>query len=211
MQGYTSTQAGAAFLPMILLIFLLSRWAGGLVKKFGARLPLVVGPAIAAMGYALFLQSGVGNSYWTSFFPATIILGLGMAVSVAPLTTVVMNSITRDHAGAASGVNNAVSRIAGLLAIAILGLVMTKVFNQQLIARLQTSAISLTVQQEIIDQRSQLAGIKTNDERIHQMVQESFVAGYKVIVLIGVMLSIASSLSAAAFIEAKDHFSQVRF
>src|SRR5262249_45942969 len=145
-QGYTPTEAGAAILPLILLIFLLSRWAGGLVKQFGPKLPLIVGPAIAALGFALFLRSGVSESYWISFFPAIVILGLGMAVSVAPLTTVVMNSAATEHVGAASGINNAISRIAGLLAIAILGLIMIMVFNQQLVKNI--SVLPITTQQE---------------------------------------------------------------
>lgn len=202
-QGYSATQAGAALLPLILLIFLLSRWAGGLVKKFGSRLPLLIGPAIAAFGYALFLRSGINDSYWTVFFPAIVVLGLGMAMSIAPLTTVVMNSVPQDHAGAASGVNNAVSRIAGLLAIAVFGLVMTMIFNQQLVERLKTSSVTATVQQKIIQERSQFMDIKTTDPNVKQIIQESFVAGYKVIFWIGILLSLASSLSAALFIRGK--------
>lgn len=202
-QGYTATQAGAALLPLILLMFLLSRWAGGLVKQFGPRLPLVIGPAIAAVGFALFLRSGIGDSYWTSFFPAATVLGLGMAVSVAPLTTVVMNSIALDHVGAASGVNNAISRIAGLLAIAIFGLVMTTIFNQKLIKGVKTYSIPTAIQQEIINQRSQLADIKTKNEYAQRLVQESFIAGYKTILWIAVAMALASSLSAVLLIRGK--------
>jgi EmrB/QacA subfamily drug resistance transporter len=203
-QGYSATEAGTAIIPLILLIFLLSRWAGGLIKRFSPKIPLVVGPAIAALGFALFLRAGIGKSYWLGFFPAIVTLGLGMAICVAPLTTVVMISIPPYHAGAASGVNNAISRIAGLLAVAILGLIMTMIFNQQLVKHLKSSAIPLTVQNEIIKQQSLLANIKTNDARAEQIIQQSFLAGYKVVLWVATALALASSLSAAMIIVVKE-------
>jgi EmrB/QacA subfamily drug resistance transporter len=135
-QGYTPLEAGLALLPFVIVMFLLSRWSGGLSARVGVRLPLIVGPAIAAVGLVLFARPGIGGSYWTTFGPAALVLGLGMATAVAPLTTAVMGAAGEEHAGVASGVNNAVSRTGGLIAVAILGLVIVAAFQGSLGARL---------------------------------------------------------------------------
>lgn len=122
-QHYSPLATGAALLPMILLMFISSRWSGALVTRIGARIPLTVGAIFAGLGFALFGFAGVGGSYWSTFFPAVLLLGLGTSTFVAPLTTTVMNSAPSAHAGSASGINNAVSRVAGLLAIAVLGII----------------------------------------------------------------------------------------
>src|SRR5262249_58460041 len=135
-QRYSPTAAGAALLPFILIMSFLSRWSGGLVARYGPKLPLAVGPVITAAGYLLFLLPGIGGNYWANFFPPVVVLGLGMAITVAPLTTTVMNSIGQKRAGIASGVNNAVARTASLVAIAVLGVVMLQAFKSSLDRRL---------------------------------------------------------------------------
>ena len=147
-------------MPLILLIFVLSRWSGGLVARYGPTRPLVIGPLIAALGFALFALPSVGGSYWKTFLPAIIVLGFGMAVTVAPLTTVVMNSVNQSRVGAASGINNAVARIAGVLAIAILGIVMVKVFGARLGHDLTQLSLPPGVLQQLQSEETKLADLR---------------------------------------------------
>jgi EmrB/QacA subfamily drug resistance transporter len=200
-QHYTATQAGAALLPLIALVAVLSRWSGGLVARYGAKLPLTVGPLIAAAGMALYIIPGIGGSYWTTFFPAVTLLGLGMAISVAPLTTTVMNSIPEDEAGVASGVNNAVSRLASLLAVAVFGLVLYSGFNHALTPRLDALHLTPAARQQADASRPQLAAAHNPDPRVERAIADSFVSGYRDILWLAASLAAASALSAFVLLE----------
>jgi MFS family permease len=202
-QHYSATEAGAALLPLIVLVFLLSRWSGGLIVQYGARLPLIVGPLIAGVGFGLFLRVGMGGSYWSTVFPAVVVLGLGLAVSVAPLTTTVMSSIDQSRAGVASGINNAVSRVAGLLAIAVLGLVFATTFNGRLARGLDDLSLPAAERESVEAQRTKLAAATSDDVQVQILIRESFVGAYGVVLWIAAGLSVASALSAAVLIEAR--------
>src|SRR5919199_592415 len=206
-QGYSATAAGAALLPFIMIMFLLSRWSGGLVQRYGAKLPLVTGPLIAALGFAMLSLPGVGGRYWTTFFPATVVLGLGMATSVAPLTTTVMNAVREDHAGVASGINNAVSRTAGLLAVAVFGVLMAHAFAANFERRLATLDLSPEVRAQLEGGRGSLAGMEVPDaaggetrDAIRQVIGESFVAGFRLTAYVSAGLACLSALAAWALI-----------
>ena len=199
-QGYSSTATGAAILPLILLIFLLSRWSGGLVARYGSRSPLIVGPLIAGLGFGLFAVPSIPDHYWNTFFPAIIILGLGMAVSVAPLTTVVMNSVDQDRVGTASGINNAVARVAGVVAIAVLGIVVVFAFRFRLNHTLAQLSLPTSILHEVQSQEIKLAGLQapasldpSSSAAIKDLVREAFVFGFRIVMLICAGLSVASA------------------
>jgi EmrB/QacA subfamily drug resistance transporter len=210
-QGYSATEAGAALLPFVLTMFLLSRWAGGLVHRYGSKLPLVIGPLIAGVGFALFLIPGAGaGSYWTSFFPAVIVMSIGMATSVAPLTTTVMTAVEERHAGIASGVNNAVSRTAGLISVAALGVVMAGAFARNFETRLKTLDLAAEARAELEAQASRLAAISIPEQltavtkqAIKLAIDESFVRGFRIVILIAVALALTSSFFSWLLIEGR--------
>jgi len=202
-QGYAATAAGAALLPFVAIMFALSRWAGSLVDAVGAKTPLVAGPAIAALGFALFAWPGIGGRYWTTFFPAVCVLGLGMTITIAPLTTTVMNAVGSALSGTASGVNNAVSRAAGLLAIAALGALLAQVFDGRLRDALAHAGLPAGVAEAVFAQRHKLAAIvppanaaSAVAAQVRAAVGGAFVAGFRAVMLTSAGLALASALSA---------------
>jgi EmrB/QacA subfamily drug resistance transporter len=161
-RGYAATVAGAALLPFPIIIFMLSRWSGGLVARIGSRVPLTIGPVIAAVGLALFALAPRDGSLARSTLPGVAILGLGMAITVAPLTTTVMDSADIAHSGAASGVNNAVARIAGLIAIAGFGIFVAKTFETRMHDRLEQLALPADAHAAVVREFPKMAGVDVN-------------------------------------------------
>ena len=209
-QGYSPTATGAAAMPVILLMFFLSRWSGGLVARFGPRTPLIIGPLIVAVGFLLFALPSVRGNYWMTFFPAFVVLGLGMAISVAPLTTVVMNSVDPDRSGTASGINNAVARVAGVLAIAILGVVMTQAFGHRLQDSLREINLPPRVTSDIQSNLVKLGGLEapaTSDPETEAAIRAdialAFVFAFRVIMAICASLAVASAGVALRMIPAE--------
>jgi EmrB/QacA subfamily drug resistance transporter len=199
-QHYSATATGAAALPFILLMFLLSRWSGSVVARFGARRTLITGPIIAAMGFLCFAFPSVGGSYWTTFFPGFVVLGLGMAVTAAPLTTVVMGAVDQNLAGTASGINNAVARVAGLLAIAVLGMAMVHLFSHYLNERITALALPTDLARGIRSNELRLAALdvprgldSTTAAKLGSSIDHAFVFGFRLIMLFCAGLSMASS------------------
>lgn len=213
-QGYSTTAAGAAILPFIVLMFSLSRWSGGLVKRYGAKRPLVIGPLIVTGGLALFALPGVGGSYWTTFFPAITVMGLGMALSVAPLTTTVLSAAeaqAKGRTGLASGINNAISRVAAVVAIAALGSVISTAFSASLEDRLAEFDLPPQARTTLEARSVQLGATQppeslspTAQSRIEAAIDGAFVYGFRVVVLITAVLALLSAVTAGVLVKPRE-------
>jgi EmrB/QacA subfamily drug resistance transporter len=201
-QHYTATEAGAALLPFPVIMFTLSRWSGGLVARIGSRLPLTLGPATAALGLALYARPGSGGTYWTTFFPAVVVLAFGMAVTVAPLTTTVMAAVDARHAGVASGINNAVARVAGLLAIAVFGVLFARTFEVRVRPGLDRLALSPPAREDIDRELPKMAGADLTQVRsispperraIRATIDEGFVFAFRLVMIGAAALALAAA------------------
>lgn len=196
-QGYSQLESGLTFLPFTILMITMARWAGTLADKHGPRLFLICGPAVAGAG--LLILSFVGETrgpgdYWTSFLPGVLVFGLGMAFTVAPLTTAVMTSVGDQYSGTASGVNNAMTRIASVFANAIFGALAVLLFTGVL--RDRTEKLTPEARQAVLAQAANLgnarvpAGVPAADKAaVTRFYREGFVAVY------GDMLRLAAGLA----------------
>lgn len=211
-QHYTPTAAGLSIAPFVVLMVPLSRWTGGMISRYGPKTFLVIGPAIAACGFALYAVPGVGGSYWTTFFPAIAVIGLGMGLTVVPLTTAVLESVPTQHVGIASAINNAVSRSASLFAVAAISVVMLGVFSAQLersIASMAAPPVPTHVAGELLAQSDKLADAQVPRDapppvrnELHSAVVSSYVVAFRVAMLVGSLLAFASVVITAIMLPA---------
>jgi EmrB/QacA subfamily drug resistance transporter len=210
-QDYDASIAGLTILPFGILLTLLSRLAGSWADRVGPKWPLTIGPAIVALGFiwmAFPLKTGGPGDYWTTFFPSVVLLGVGMGITVAPLSTAVMTSVSAECSGLASGINNAVARTAGVLGIAIVGAVVLSTFQSQLHQEVEainlstesSSALSLEASKlgaaeapEVLDPADQIL--------VREGIERSFVASFRIQTWIAAVLSGLSALIGFLLIE----------
>jgi EmrB/QacA subfamily drug resistance transporter len=206
--GYTPLEAGLALLPFTIILSSLSRWAGGLINRYGAKLPLMVGPTLAGFGFLLFARTGLNGNYWTQYFPAVVVLGLGMTITVSPLTTAMLGAVSQDHAGIASGINNAVARTAGLVAIAVFGIIVAQIFYGALSQNLDALHLAPAVSSAIEAQRDRITGIQipagvgpATHGSLQLAVNDAFISGFRAAMLVGAGLAFASAVAAGLLVE----------
>src|SRR5450432_4635386 len=210
-QHYGPAAAGASLLPLILLISTMSRWAGALAARIGPRPLLFVGPLTAGVGFALLALPATGGAYWTTFFPGIVVLGIGMGLTVAPLTAAVMGAVDPRHAGIASGINNAVSRTAGLLAIAALGVLLLHRFNAALDRAVAPLSLPPTVASAVDAQRDRLGGADFSSlapalrAPLRAAFDSAYVAAFRTLMLACAALAALASVAGLALVAPRKH------
>jgi EmrB/QacA subfamily drug resistance transporter len=206
--GYSAIIAGSVFLPFVAMAFLLGRLSERIVARFGTKVPLVAASLAVVVGLLLFALVGVEHdSYWISFFPAMVVQGFGMALVITPLTTVALGSVEAEHSGLASGVNNAMARVAGLLAVAVLGVFAYGAFSASLDAHLEGMNLSGGLRSELEAAKADLGaaeapeGVDAGTEaKIESAIDESFVAAFRAVMVVAAGLALASALAAALLV-----------
>ena len=200
---YSATAAGAIYLPFTVIMATLSRWSGGLADRFGMRGPLIAGPLVVGAGFALLGLVGDASRYWIFLLPM-VVLGLGMAITVAPLTTAVVNGVAERQIGMASGVNNAVASIASLLFVAMLGTIALSSFGRSLDRQLVATDASSEVRAVVTRSREAFAtasmpqNMSAADRDItRRMITDSYISTLQLIMFIAAALSWGSALVAA--------------
>jgi MFS family permease len=207
---YSATAATSALVPFAVITFVMGRWAGGLVTRYGEKLPLMVGPAFAAAGFILFALPGVGGSYWTTYFPA-VVLGFGMSLVFGPLSIAILNAVEEEQSGLGSGVNRAVQRTAKVLGLAVLAFLVLAAFDNSLDA--SVNGLDLTPGQEAALRSeeanlgaAQILGKGTSavdNAAIDRAVDHAFLSAFRFAMFISAGMAVTSAIAAALLIQGK--------
>jgi EmrB/QacA subfamily drug resistance transporter len=214
-QSYSESAAGFSLLPMMILMVGLSFVMGSVVDRYGSRIPLIIGPLLVSVAFVLLSTIGITSgqdAYWTTFFPAICVFGVGMGITVAPLTTSVMGSVPQHNAGIASGINNAMSRSSQVLAVAIMGGIALLLFNQALLSDPMILELPQNEQDTLAAESANLAGTSAPDtlsaesqDDVRQVIKEAFTETFSVIMLIAAGMSFASAIFAGLLVEKNLH------
>lgn len=204
--GYSATATGAVYIPFTLVLGALSRWSGGLLDRFGARRPLIAGPTLTALGFLALSSSA--QHYWTLLLSMTL-LGIGMAITVAPLTATVLNAVPPNRTGVASGINNAVASVGSLVMIAAFGAVALGLFDRSLDQGLAAAQASDSVAQAVHAARGAFiipqmpAGLSGRERELaHSIVVNALTSTVRIAMCSAAILALASALSAALTVPA---------
>jgi EmrB/QacA subfamily drug resistance transporter len=202
-QGYTALQAGMAFLPFVIILGVGSTFAASLIRRFDPRWVLSLGPCVTALGFLLLVIPGPDADYLTGFLPGIVVLGIGMTVSVTPLTTVVMESLDAHHAGIASGVNNTASRLAGVLSVAGMTALAVGLFAPALVHELQSAGVPESVAAPLRAGAGRLAELKSPSgispalrQAIHEAIGLAYVHTFRWLMVSCALLAAAGGVVA---------------
>ncbi len=217
-QNYGEIYAGMAMLPMITFIASISPLMGKFADRRGVRLPLIVGPLITSAGFFLFSTHGITqgpSDYWHTFFLSFCLLGIGMGITVAPLTSAVMGAVSPNSAGIASGINNTVARAAGVLAVALFGALVLFYFNSSIENNLGSMKLSETLKDQIRSEATKLAAAEAPDQLpadqkivIKTLFKNSFIVAFNRVAYTASFLTFLGGLMASFFIKPKSENSE---
>jgi hypothetical protein len=204
-QKYSATSAGAAFMPIIFLLFLMSRWSGHLSDTLGPRLLLIVGPTVIGLSFFVYMIPGTNATYWLTFLPATIIFGIGLGLTIAPLTIVALGAVPTELSGLASGVSNAAARIASMFAVAILGALMVLQFSASLERETQPLPLSDQARISLQAEKLRLGGAEPPPglgrelrAQVETAIDMAFVDAFRLMMgLCGILALVSAAISAA--------------
>lgn len=209
-QGYSQLQSGLTFLPFTVLMISIARYAGAIADKKGPRLLLIIGPALAGAGLLMlsFIKQTTGPSdYWTSFFPGVLVFGFGMSLTVAPLTATVMGAVSDHFSGTASGINNAMTRIANVFANAIFGALAVLFFSGAMRGELKKLSLNEKDKKAVMEQSANLGNAKvpagidgSNKKAVEIAYHNGFISAYGNIMRICAGLGFLGALMSVIFI-----------